>query len=121
MRGLFTNNSVDIQAGQAVSGIADHTHTLRINTGRVWLTVEGIRQDYWLHAGDSFTVVPGRLIVVEADRIASRIEIAPKQPALQMRKVAAQFGDMVRRLLPDNSGKTVLHRRTVAAPAQCNC
>ena len=121
MRGLFTNNSVNIQAGQAVSGIADHAHTLRINAGRVWLTVEGIRQDYWLHAGDSFTVIPGRLIVVEADRVASRIELAPRQPALQLRKAATQLGDMVRRLMPGNSGKTVLHRRTVAAPAQCGC
>ncbi|OWW19425.1 DUF2917 domain-containing protein [Noviherbaspirillum denitrificans] len=71
MRGLFTNRTLSLPAGQAVSGTAAHADTLRIQRGRVWITVEGISHDYFLHAGDSFTAVPGRLTVLEADGDAS--------------------------------------------------
>jgi len=74
MRGLFTNGTnrtLTIPSGQAVSGTADRAETLRIQRGRVWITVEGINHDYFLHAGDTFTAVPGRLTVLEADGEAS--------------------------------------------------
>lgn len=71
MRGLFTNKTLTIPAGQAVSGTASRAETLRIQRGRVWITVEGINHDYFLHAGDTFTAAPGRLTVVEADQEAS--------------------------------------------------
>jgi hypothetical protein len=71
MRGLFTNGLLNIPAGQAVSGTATRAETLRIQRGRVWITVEGINHDYFLHAGDTFTAVPGRLTVLEADQEAS--------------------------------------------------
>lgn len=71
MRGLFTNRILSIPAGQAVSGTDAHADTLRVRHGRVWITVEGISHDYFLHAGDTFTTVPGRLTVLEADGEAS--------------------------------------------------
>jgi len=74
MRGLFTNGLLSIPAGQAVSGTATRAETLRIQRGRVWITVEGINHDYFLHAGDTFTAVPGRLTVLEADQEA-RVEL----------------------------------------------
>lgn len=77
MRTLFTKTSMNIEPGEAISGVAKDSQTLRIATGRVWITVEGIPHDYFLHAGDSFTAIPGRLIVVEADS-AAQIE---RQPA----------------------------------------
>lgn len=70
MRDLFTIDSHSISAGHAVSGIANHARTLRVLRGRVWITVEGIPHDYFLHAGDTFTAIPGRLVVVEADQDA---------------------------------------------------
>ena len=75
MRGLFTNGSLTIGAGKAVSGIARKPQTLRVVSGRVWLTLEGIPHDYWLHAGDTFEVTPGRLVVIEADTHDSRLVI----------------------------------------------
>lgn len=75
MRGLFTNGSLIIGAGQAVSGIARTPQTLRVVSGRVWLTLEGVPHDYWLHAGDTFEVAPGRLVVIEADTHDSRLVI----------------------------------------------
>lgn len=68
MRGLFTNQLLSIAPGETISGIAPRAQTLRVTHGKVWLTVEGIKHDYWLSAGDSFTAIPGKLIVIEADR-----------------------------------------------------
>lgn len=75
MRGLFTNGSLTICAGQAASGIARKPQMLRVVSGRVWLTVEGVPHDYWLDAGDTFEVMPGRLVVIEADTRDSRLAI----------------------------------------------
>ncbi|HCE09942.1 MAG TPA: hypothetical protein DIT28_10440 [Oxalobacteraceae bacterium] len=75
MRGLFTNGSLTIGAGQAVSGIARKPQMLRVVSGRVWLTLEGVPHDYWLDAGDTFEVMPGRLVVIEADTRDSRVVI----------------------------------------------
>jgi hypothetical protein len=80
MRGLFTNGSLTIGAGQAVSGIARKPQTLRVVSGRVWLTLEGIPHDYWLHTGDTFEVTPGRLVVIEADTHDSRLVIPTPTP-----------------------------------------
>jgi len=74
MRGLFTNRTLTIPAGQAVSGVAAQAETLRIHHGRAWITVEGINHDYFLYAGDTFTAVPGRLTVIEADQ-ETRVEL----------------------------------------------
>ena len=84
MRSLFTNDTLTLPAGQAVSGTAHRARTMRILRGRVWITVEGVPHDYFLHAGDIFTAIPGRLIVVEADRDAG-IDMAclATKPALQ--------------------------------------
>lgn len=84
MRGLFTSQTLTIQPGQAVSGIANRAQTLHITRGRVWITVEGVAHDYILHAGDTFTTIPGRLTVVEADQEASIDSPRPAaRPALQ--------------------------------------
>jgi hypothetical protein len=122
MRGLFTNSSLNIQAGQAVSGIAANPHTLRINSGRVWITVEGIRQDYWLRAGDTFTVVPGRLIVIEADKIASRVDITPnRQQASSLLKFVAQMNGLLKNLARNKAVNTVSHQRALTRHQPANC
>jgi hypothetical protein len=76
MRDLFTTKSLTIQPGRAASGIAKQAQNVRIVCGRVWITVEGVSHDYFLHAGDSFTLTPGVLTVIEADGAASRVEMA---------------------------------------------
>lgn len=80
MRGIFTKQSVTMAAGETVSGIAGRAQTLRIFRGRVWLTVEGVSHDYWLSAGDRFPVIPGRLIVIEADHAGSRVDVMNGRP-----------------------------------------
>ncbi len=121
MRGLFTNNSLNLQAGQAVSGIAANPQTLRINSGRVWITVEGVRQDYWLRAGDTFTVVPGRLIVIEADKIASRLDLTPNRQQSSLHKFAAQVNGLLKSLIRNQPVNTVSYQRAPAPHRQADC
>ncbi|HJV74623.1 MAG TPA: DUF2917 domain-containing protein [Noviherbaspirillum sp.] len=75
MRGIFAKQSVTIEAGEAVSGVAGRAQTLHILHGRVWLTVEGVSHDYWLSAGARFPTIPGRLIVIEADQAGSQVNV----------------------------------------------
>jgi Protein of unknown function (DUF2917) len=74
MRILFASGSLTLQAGQAVSGIARRPHTVKIVNGRAWVTVQDFSHDYWLSAGDTLPVPPGRLVVVEAADGASRVD-----------------------------------------------
>ena len=89
MRNLFAKDAVALEAGHAVSGIAEQVRTLRVISGRIWLTIEGALDDHWLVAGDSVTLKPNRLIVLEADAIDSRIESVCVEPCL--RQSPAQF------------------------------
>lgn len=89
MRDLFTEGYVDILAGQVVSGVAQQAETLSISSGCVWLTVEGVSQDYCLEAGDTLTVPAGRLVVMETISPCSlvrvgtsvRLPVLPQLPA----------------------------------------
>lgn len=95
MRGLFTTRSFTLNTGHALSGVARRTETLHILSGRAWITVEGLPQDYWLSAGDTLTVPHGRLTVIEADMADSRVEMLPHgQSALQRlaRRLAGMRG-----------------------------
>lgn len=123
MRGLFTKKSLTIEAGQAVSGVSKHAHTLRIASGRVWITVEGISHDYWLTTGDTLTVIPGRLVVIEADRTASRIDIPPPKYQAVLIGLGARLGNAMQRLMSSKTVAITLERCMVPpAPAQCkNC
>ncbi len=66
MRILFTNSTLNIKDGMTVSGVSNQRETLNVVKGRVWVTVEGSADDYWLGAGDSFAVEPDKLVVIEA-------------------------------------------------------
>jgi hypothetical protein len=66
MRILFTNSRLNIKPGTTVSGISSQAETLNVVSGKVWLTVEGSPDDYWLSAGESMVVAADRLVVIEA-------------------------------------------------------
>lgn len=109
MRNLFTNDSLILPSGQAVSGIADRAQTMRILRGRVWITVEGISQDYFLQAGDTFTAIPGRLVVVEAEQDTG-LDL-PCPPTLRvLRNMRAWFAGFSERLMQDSTVQTSLKR-----------
>ena len=52
MRILFTNSTLNIKSGMTVSGVSNQRESLSVVRGRVWVTVEGSPDDYWLGAGD---------------------------------------------------------------------
>jgi hypothetical protein len=106
MRELFANSCFHIDAGQAVSGVAGEARKLRVASGRVWLTVEGEAGDYWLGAGDSFTVPAGRLVVIEADKAASRIDVGGARRTSAAAGLAAQLGRLAQRLVAGKSNAT---------------
>ena len=75
MRKQFTKSSFCIDAGKTVSGISNQTEMLIVTSGKVWVTVEGSNDDYWLQVGESISVDAGRLIVIEADKQDSRVSL----------------------------------------------
>jgi hypothetical protein len=75
MRKLFAKSSLCINAGAIVSGISNKPETLHVTLGKVWITVEGSPDDYWLQAGESVAVEAGRLIVIESDKQDSRVNL----------------------------------------------
>jgi len=75
MRNLFANHSLKIAANHAISGVAEHRQTLRVICGQVWITIEGSVEDYWLSTGESLELTPGRLVVIEADRLDSHVSV----------------------------------------------
>lgn len=74
---LFTKNSHVISHGQILTGVASQAKTVHVASGLAWITIEGMPDDYWLHPGDDLSILPGRLVVIEAERGASRIDIRP--------------------------------------------
>lgn len=87
---------------------------MRITSGRVWITVEGSALDYWLHAGDTFAVMPGRLIVIEADRIASRVDMVPNRHRSAVVKMRIRLATLLQRLAPGRRDGTVGLQRASA-------
>lgn len=73
----FTNPSFTIAAGSTVSGQSEQAQTFTVTSGRVWLTIAGEDEDFWLSAGDSVTVPAHRLIVIEADQQQCSIASTP--------------------------------------------
>lgn len=49
---------------------------LQVRHGRVWVTQEGRIEDFWLEQGASMVLLPGALVVIEAD-LACGLRIEP--------------------------------------------
>lgn len=78
MQTLFKQQTHTMSGGSTLSGVTDSHLTLRVVSGRVWVTFEGQPEDHWLHAGRSLALLPGRMVVVEADPGNSRIALSRK-------------------------------------------
>lgn len=78
MQNISAEKSLSITPGKLVSLTLDQGRAIRIACGRVWVTIEGDVNDYWLCAGDTLALPAGRHIVIEADPAFSRIEWLPQ-------------------------------------------
>jgi hypothetical protein len=122
MRELFTTKSLTIPSGHAVSGIAKDAHTLHIKSGRLWITVEGVSHDYWLFAGDSFTLTRGALTVMEADGATSRVELASadnRSAWVQLHTKLRHLAHLVQRFGRSRNASTALSRGALGACETC--
>ncbi|MDP5009265.1 MAG: DUF2917 domain-containing protein [Glaciimonas sp.] len=84
MRNLFTKDhsaSLSIAAGQALSIDAHVAKFLQVTSGRVWVTVTGQSDDYWLGAGQYLNVAAGSHIVIEGDKAGGMLEVRALSPS----------------------------------------
>jgi len=63
----------------------DEVCMLRVHSGRVWVTQEGLAEDFWLAAGDDLIALPGCLIVLEATH-DSEVRMTPLSVAMLARR-----------------------------------
>lgn len=96
---VFTNGSLAMVAGQAISGVVRRAMTWRVTSGRVWITEEGDPHDHWLGAGETFSVTPGRLVVIEAGTSASRITTTQLRSSFLLHKLTTLAVQAARRLM----------------------
>ena len=92
MRKLLANESLSIGAGQAMSVTAPLAQTLQIVQGRVWVTVAGQGDDYWLSAGQFLNVAADSHIVIEAVKSNSVVQIQQQSTRLPAVSARAGFG-----------------------------
>ncbi|MEO6918216.1 MAG: DUF2917 domain-containing protein [Collimonas sp.] len=90
MRKLLANESLTIVAGQAMSVTAPVAQTLQITQGRVWVTVSGQGDDYWLSAGQFLNVAADSHIVIEAHKGNSVVQV--QQQATRLPAISARAG-----------------------------
>jgi hypothetical protein len=122
MRDLFTNKSLTIPSGHTVSGIAKNAHTVHVKSGRVWITVEGVLHDYWLFAGDSFTLTPGALTVIEADGATSKVELGTAGDGSSLARLhrnMRRLAHLVQRFGYSRNAGTALSGRAFGARETC--
>lgn len=96
MRILFTNSRLNIKTGTTVSGISSQAETLKVVSGRVWVTIEGCKDDYWLAAGETLVVEAGKLVVIEAFREDSEIHLPHLQHESEVRRAFDFFNALPR-------------------------
>ncbi len=78
----FAMNRYAIGAGLTLSGKLKQQRHLQVARGRVWVTVEGQGDDFWLSAGQSMALPAHRLLVLQAENEESEVELC-LQPCLQ--------------------------------------
>ncbi|SFB30088.1 Protein of unknown function [Collimonas sp. OK607] len=91
MRKLLANESLTIDAGTATSVTAPVAQTLQIMQGRVWVTVTGHGDDYWLSAGQFLSVAADSHIVIEAIKGNSVVQIQQQSTRLPASNARAGF------------------------------
>lgn len=88
MTNNFANPSYKIVAGETFSGTAEQPRKITVACGRVWLTIAGQTDDYWLNAGESMVIPAGHFVVIEADQQASLIELSAVSSIINLKNQA---------------------------------
>ncbi|NDI87365.1 DUF2917 domain-containing protein [Undibacterium crateris] len=75
MTNNFANPSYTITAGKTLSGVSPVDRQIKVVCGRIWLTIAGDDSDFWLATDETVVIPAHRMVVLEADQQASRIEL----------------------------------------------
>jgi len=75
MQTIFTSRQLRMRAGEVRSLPPGRLGCLRIDSGRVWVTVAGSRADYWLSGGQSLALPAQGLVVIESVDSASKLQL----------------------------------------------
>lgn len=76
------HEQLQLQPGQVRALRLAQVSILKAGQGRVWVTQEGRPEDFWLEAGQSVVLLPGSLVVVEAQTASAvRVEALVLQSA----------------------------------------
>ena len=95
-----------MQRRQICCGRVAQVCELKVRYGRIWVTQEGRSEDFWLEPGTGMVLLPGALVVIEADLLSHlRIEPVALQTvhawlgmcAAALRGLAGALGGNVRR------------------------
>lgn len=69
----LTQSELKLSAGQTLSGVLSETRELKVRQGRVWITITGVTDDYWLKPGETISLPAHMQIVIEADQHAAEL------------------------------------------------
>ncbi|MQR00571.1 DUF2917 domain-containing protein [Glaciimonas soli] len=103
MRKLFTNiappanSAIVVAAGKVISMEIATAESVQVLSGRVWLTISGQKDDYWLGAGQYLNVPAGSRLVVEGDQSGGVFEMRKQSSAAQ---TSARAGHRLQAVMP---------------------
>ncbi len=104
-----------ISTGQLVCLRVPDAAQLRIVKGQAWLTIEGVIEDYVLHAGAVIELIPGRTVLVEGvSDCIFETQVVPQESALagpivpMVQAVVRRFGKL---LQPSRSSRGMTQAR----------
>lgn len=63
---METDTKQDIKLEENQTFSLKEARVVHVNSGEIWMTVEGDAQDYFYRAGDSFFAEAGKLTVLQA-------------------------------------------------------
>ncbi|MBC3920514.1 DUF2917 domain-containing protein [Undibacterium sp. CY18W] len=98
MTNNFANPSYTIAAGNTLSGHSETARKIEVACGRVWLTIAGNQDDFWLAAGESMVIPANQLVVIEAEQQASLIELSAVSSVISMKNQDFLAGGYLQKL-----------------------
>jgi hypothetical protein len=75
MQTCSAREALVLPVGQITSFILSEPMQVQIESGRVWLTISGMAEDFWLADGEVLALPAHRRVVIEAYKAASQITL----------------------------------------------
>lgn len=113
MEAKYARSDWSLQAGGILSISDASDWEVTLESGDVWLTLEGYSQDKWLAVGERFRIPGDGQMIIEADR-DSRIRLEPP-PASALQHLLTQVESSTRRFARTVANATVYSAERISA------